>query len=342
MINARKENRCFIRAIEYYLPQRVLDNADLQQRNSQWDADRIFQKTGIRRRHLVSSGETASDLAICAVGKLLQSAEIAIGEIDTLIVGSQSPDYPIPGLAHVLHKELGMCHSCAALDVTLGCSGFTYGLWLGRALITSGSARQVLIVSCDTYSRFCDPNDFSTVALFGDGAAATLLSGEATGALAEVGESVPGSDGSGMESLMVKDGAGRAMADRQEEETLKIPRLRMNGPEVFQFALREVVPSVHAILGKIGLRMDQIDLFLMHQANAFMLEHLRRRLEVPVDRLPVDVEETGNTVNASLPILLCRLLDRGILVGGQNCVLTGFGVGLSWCSTFVRWLRPRG
>lgn len=332
--------RCFIQAMDYCLPDRVLDNVDLQQRNPQWDAERIFQKTGIRRRHLVSPGETVSEIAISAVEKLFRSGRVAASEVDVLIVGSQSPDFPIPGLAHVLHKQLGLPHNCAAMDVTLGCSGFTYALWLAKALVTSGAARRILIVSCDTYSRFCDPDDFATVALFGDGAAATLLSDEEAGALAEVGESIPGTDGSGMESLMVRDGAGSSMANRVEGECLQIPRLKMNGPEVFQFALREVVPSIHAILGKTGLTLDQVDLFLMHQANAFMLEHLRRRLGVPVERMPVDVEETGNTVNASLPILLCRLMNRGILVGNQNCVLTGFGVGLSWCSTFVRWLRP--
>lgn len=337
MLDQRSQHRCYLHGITSFLPEHTVDNSQLCGRNPEWDAQRVFQKTGIRQRHIVSGGETASDLGREAAKRLFDVTGLALADVDVLIVGTQSPDYTLPGNAHIIHNALGLSKRCAAFDISLGCSGFSYGLWLARSLIISGSARNVVLISADTYSRYCHPADLATLSLFGDGAAAVLLNSQEAGSLAEVGHSVLFSDGHGISSLMARDGAGKNLADHGEADAFVRPVLKMNGPEVFSFALREVRPAVEALLRECNLSIEDIDLFLLHQANAFMLEHIRKKLGVSEEKLPVDVEETGNTVNASIPILIARLLEKGKLAAPKCCVLVGFGVGLSWGATLLEW-----
>ena len=247
-------------------------------------------------------------------------------------MGTQSPDHFLPGNSALLQDRLGLPTTCAAFDVTLGCSGYTYGLWLARSLIISGSSRNVLLVSADTYSRYCDPHDVTTVTLFGDAAGATLLTGESGNALAEVGATVVGTDGRGACNLIVRDGAARSSARPGSP-----PRLFMNGPEVFSFTLESVKAGIERLLDVAHMSWDQVNLFLMHQANRFLLENLRLKMGLDRDRLPIDVEQTGNTVNASIPLLISRMIERGELSGPRTCVLAGFGVGYSWAMSLLRW-----
>ncbi len=328
---------CFLRGISHVLPNNLVDNSAVFSSKPGVDVTRLTAKTGVARRHICGGMDTASSLGTAAATRVLSEFGIAEEDVDTLIVGSQSPDFTLPGNSHILHANLGLRKRCAAFDVTLGCSGFTYGMWLARSLILSGSSRCVLLVSVDTYSRFCDDRDVATSCLFGDGAGAAVFSASSDNAIAEIGHSVLFSDGSGVSSLLVREGAGSSLQQQANSGSFARPVLYMNGPEVFNFALREVKPAVDELLLECGLSMADIDLFLLHQANAFMLEHLRKKLGVSEDRLPVDVSETGNTVNASIPVLISRMRARGLLRGGQRSVVVGFGVGLSWAATLVNW-----
>jgi 3-oxoacyl-[acyl-carrier-protein] synthase-3 len=324
---------CYVAGIAHYLPERVVTNADLAVENPGWDPEKLYKKTGIRQRHVVADGETAADLGTRAAERVLDRSNIERSRIDSLIVGTQSPDHFLPGDSALLQVRLGLPTSCAAFDVTLGCSGYTYGLWLARALILSGSSRNVLVVSADTYSRYCDPRDLTTVTLFGDAAGATLLTAEPRGALAEIGPTVLGTDGRGFCNLIVRDGAARSTARPGSP-----PRLFMNGPEVLSFTLDSVKTGIERLLDVSQLKWDEVDLFLMHQANRFLLENLRLKMRIDTERLPIDVDQTGNTVNASIPLLMSRMLERGELSGPRKCVLAGFGVGYSWAMSLVNWL----
>jgi 3-oxoacyl-[acyl-carrier-protein] synthase-3 len=325
--------KCYLAGIAYDLPDRVVTNAELAAENPGWEPEKLYKKTGIRQRHVVSEGETAADLGTRAAERLLERSDVDRGSVDTLIVGTQSPDHFLPGDSALLQDRLGLPTTCAAFDVTLGCSGYPYGLWLARALIISGSSRNVLLVSADTYSRYCDPHDVTTVTLFGDAAGATLLTGEPRGALAEVGATVLGTDGRGSCNLIVRDGAARSSTRPGSP-----PRLFMNGPEVLSFTLDSVKTGIERLLDVAHLDWDQVDLFLMHQANRFLLESLRLKMGIDPERWPIDVEQTGNTVNASIPLLIGRLMERGQLTGPRTSVLAGFGVGYSWAMSLVRWL----
>jgi 3-oxoacyl-[acyl-carrier-protein] synthase III len=324
---------CDLVGIAYYLPERVVTNVDLAAQNPGWDADKIFKKTGIRQRHVVSEGETAADLGVRAAERLFDQSGFDRRSVDTLIVCTQSPDHFLPGDSSLIQERLGLPTTCAAFDVTLGCSGYTYGLWLARALITSGSSQNALLISTDTYSRYCDLHDTATVTLFGDAAGATLLTGDPQKARAEIGLTVLGTDGRGACNLIVRDGAARSPSRPDAP-----PRLYMNGPEIVSFTLNSVKAGIDRLLNATGLGWDQVDLFLMHQANRFLLDSLRLKMGVDPERLPIDVEQTGNTVNASIPLLISRLIERGQLRGRKTSVLAGFGVGYSWAMSLVKWL----
>jgi 3-oxoacyl-[acyl-carrier-protein] synthase-3 len=198
-------------------------------------------------------------------------------------------------------------------------------------MIASGSCENVLLVVGDTYSRYCDPHDLATVTIFGDAGAAALIGASPENSLATVGPTVVGTDGRGGENLIVRGGGARSPGG----ET----RLQMNGPEIFSFTLSAVKAGIGQLLDVMQIGWDDVDLFLLHQANRFMLESLRKAMKIPAERLPIDLEETGNTVSASLPLLMRRAMDRKLFRDGQTCVLAGFGVGYSWAMTGLHWGR---
>ena len=325
-----------LRALHHVLPETRLSNDDLVAINPTWSAEKIFAKTGIRSRPVAAPGQTAGDLGFLAADSMLDQLGAARGEVDAIVFISQSPDYFLPPTACLLQDRLGLSDRCAAFDVNLGCSGFTYGLWLAGSLVEANTARQVLLICADTYSRYCDRQDLATVTLFGDGAAAALVSAAPERALALLGPTVLGTDGRGARDLIVPQGGGRSWATGQS--TGPSPRLVMDGPEVFRFALDRVGAGIDQLLATVRRSRREIDLFLFHQANRFMLETLRDHLELPDDRLPIDVEEVGNLATASLPVLVSRCLRAGTIGPGCHCVLVGFGVGFSWGMTYAEWL----
>jgi 3-oxoacyl-[acyl-carrier-protein] synthase-3 len=326
-----------------HLPQAVLGNDDLAQLYPDWPADKILSKTGIARRHIAAPTETAGDLAFHAVQKLFGKGKCHPADIDFLILCTQAPDYILPTTACLLQHRLGLPTGIGALDINLGCSGFVYGLSLAKGLIETGLASNVLLVTADTYSKYIHPLDKSVRTLFGDGAAATCISACAPGHTGSIGPFVFGTDGSGAGNLMVEAGGfrtpasattGQAHAD-DSGNTRSRQDLYMNGAEVMTFSLREVPKAVDALFAKMDVVREDIDFFVLHQANKFMLEALRKKLKIAPEKVPVYIEDVGNTVSSTIPLVLCDLLDRGQIRPGSRHVLVGFGVGYSWAAAAI-------
>jgi len=326
-----------VTAIVGHLPSRVLDNEELAMAFEGWSAEKIFEKTGIRERRIAADGETAGDLGEVAARRLFETHDIAPSSIDMLIFCTQAPDYLLPATACILHQRLGLRRDCGAFDYSLGCSGFVYGLALAQGLIAAGSARRVLLVTADTYSKLLHPRDRSVRTLFGDGAAATLieLSSEPG-----IGPFVFGSDGRGADNLIVPTGgARRARTPETAAETedasgnvRSLDNLCMDGAEVMAFSLGAVPAAVRQLLERSEATLEDFDLFVFHQANAFMLERLRHKLRIDPEKFVVALERCGNTVSSTIPLALAPLIAADG-AGKRRAMLVGFGVGYSWAAT---------
>lgn len=326
-----------IRATEYHLPEQVLTNEGLEQIFPELPAAKVFAKTGISQRHIAGESETATDLAEKAAVKLFASGFCTRDEIDAIILCTQSPDYVLPTSACLLQSRLGLRTSVAAFDFNLGCSGFVYGLGLAKGLIESGQVRNVLLLTADTYSKHIHPNDRSVRTLFGDAAAATLISADDSLTEPAIGPFVYGTDGRGAEHLMVREGGARAPQSSVPTDAPGPRNLCMNGPEIFNFTLDVVPGCVQQLIDRSGTSLAAVDLFVFHQANAYMLSHLRESIGIPPEKFVISMKDVGNTVSATIPIALHDALDAGQLKAGMKVMLVGFGVGLSWAGTMVRW-----
>lgn len=326
-----------VRAFAVALPDKVVSNELLERELPDTSADQILDKTGIRERRIAGESECASDLAYAAAEKLIAGTGIDREVIDALIFCSQTPDYFLPSTSCLLQDRLGLRTSVAAMDVSLGCSGFVYCLGLAKGLIETGQACNVLILTADTYSKFLHPEDRSVRSLFGDAGAATLVqSTESSEAF--IGPFVYGSDGSGASDLIVEKGGFRSCPSISSEA----PRLFMDGPQIFHFTLKAVPRLVEELLVSAGVALDEVDLFVFHQANRFMLEHLRDKLGIPEDRFLISMDDCGNTVSSSIPIALHRAVAAGRVREGAKMMLVGFGVGYSWGATMLHWTGGAG
>ena len=315
-----------IKAIEYYLPEQVDTNEDLDPE----EAARLEEHTGIRRRHVAADNECASDLAAAAANNLFASGACRPGDIDFILLCTQSPDYFLPTTACLLQQRLGIPTGAGALDINLGHSGFTYGLSLTKALIESGQARRMLLITAETYSKYLCPDDRSTRTIFGDGAAATLVEAvENGGPSSGIGPFCFGTDGRGAPNLIVPGGGLRARCAPMQ--------LSMNGAEMFRVTIQMVPRLVGQVLSNAGKEMRDIDLFVFHQPNRYMLEHLRRKLDIPEEKFCTYLENFGNTVSSTIPIALKCAWQEGRLRSGMQLLLAGWGVGYSWAGGLVTW-----
>lgn len=324
-----------------YLPERILTNDELAALYPGWTAEKILSKTGIRQRHISAPDETALDMAEKACQKLFEQG-VEKGTIDFVLLCTQSPDYALPSSACILQDRLGLAKSCGALDYDLGCSGCVYGFALAKGLIAGGIASNVLLVTSERYTKHIHPMDKSVRAIFGDGAAAILITKEDA---ARIGHFVLGTDGAGYKNLIVPTSGARLAksAKSAKEETDGSGNVRsqdnlyMNGPEIFNFTLDVVPKTIDEVLKKNGITKEQIDLFVFHQANKFMLDVLRKTCLIPKAKFYVNMEDIGNTVSASIPIALARAEEDGTLKKGMKVMVVGFGVGLSWGATVITW-----
>ena len=319
-----------ISAISYHLPDMVEDVGTLQRDNPDWDMDKILDKTGIYKRYISAPDETAVDLAFKAGKKLIESSN-EYDEIDLLILVTQSPDYVLPTSACILQNRLGLQTNCIAFDVNLGCSGFIYALSIAGSLIESGVARKGLILCADTYTKYIGKHDRACRPIFSDGASATIIEGCE---LDYIGPFELGSDGAGYDRLIVKNSGAR------QEESLGMTgagSLEMYGSDVFLFTMRVVPLSINNLLKRLDLKLENINLFVFHQASKLVIENLIRTMSLEKDKVFTNFEYVGNTVSASIPIALKDAETQGRLKDGDDVMLIGFGVGLSWGATMVRW-----
>jgi 3-oxoacyl-[acyl-carrier-protein] synthase-3 len=325
-----------IKAIEYIYPKQKISNIDLAKQFPDYDFAKFEEKVGIKNRYWVNENETAFDLAKQACEKIFQRFDKE--QIDYVIYCTQSPEYFLPTTACILQHHLGLKRNIGAFDYNLGCSGYTYGLSLAKALIDSGQANNILLVTAETYSKYLHPRDRSNRAIFGDAATATIISSAEED---NVGQFLFGTDGSGYDKLIVKNGCSRFHYDTHAEEIVygtnnvyTENHLYMNGPEVFNFT-SEVVPNfTKEVLNKNNLALEEINQFVFHQANAFMLNFMRKRLKISSDNFYIDMEDGGNTVSCTIPIALKKYSQT--VIKTENIIIIGFGVGLSWSGGLIK------
>jgi 3-oxoacyl-[acyl-carrier-protein] synthase-3 len=321
----------YIKAISYYLPEKILSNEDLIREFSEWTVEKIATKVGVNQRHISDNNETAADMGIKAAEKLFAEHKIDRNTIDFLLFCTQSPDYFLPTSACIIQHRLGLQTSCGALDFNLGCSGYIYGISLAKGLIAGNIAKSVLLVTAETYSKHLHPKDKGNRTIFGDAAAATLIS---TAGFAKIGEFVLGTDGRGAENLIIKTGAMRNKNPKNDlhfdenNNPKSSDYLFMNGGEIFNFTAGAVPNLVDKLLYKNHLKQENIDLFVFHQANKYMMNYLRKLLEIDSDKFYINLENVGNTVSSTIPIALYEAQKEEKLV--ENILLAGFGVGYSW------------
>ena len=332
------EKKAYIKGISYYLPELVLTNEELVREFPEWSVDKVSDKVGVNMRHLAAEAETAGDLAEKAARALFVEYNINPAEIDFLLLCTQSPDYFLPSTACVLQNQLGIPTSAGAFDYNLGCSGCIYGMALAKGLIAAGIAKNVLLLTAETYNKYLHPEDKSNRSIFGDGAAACLISTEG---FAQIGEFVLGTDGKGANNLIVKTGAARckqptgASSEDSEGHIWRDDYLYMNGGAIFNFTLEAVPAMMKQLLEKSGLQKEQIDYYLFHQANKFMLNTIRKVCVLPQDLFYINLENVGNTVSSTVLIGLKDSINKGIVHDGMNIMVCGFGVGLSWGGTLL-------
>src|SRR5579863_782338 len=301
---------------------------------------KVVQSTGIHRRRVAPQGICTSDLCLAAVAPLLESAGWEKDTIDTLIFVSQTPDYVLPATACSLHGRLGLSQGCAAFDVNLGCSGYTYGSWLASHLIASRAAKRILLLAGEIASRTVNPRDRSARPLFGDAGTATLL--EAQPSASKLFFRF-GTDGSGQNNLIVPSGSFRSPATAEtssshvcsDGNTRALTNLYMNGAEIFSFTISHVPDLLRDTVADTGWQMSDVDAFVLHQANEFMLKHIARSAQIPLDKVPLCLGDFGNTSSASIPLALTVCLREKLATSPMKLVLAGFGVGYSWSSVAV-------
>ena len=331
--------KVYIKALSYYLPERIVTNAELLKDFPEWSVDKVTAKVGVTSRHLAADNETAGDLAEKAARRLFEEYGISPSEIDFLLLCTQSPDYFLPSTACLLQHRLGIPVTSGAFDYNLGCSGCIYGLAVAKGLVSAGIARNVLLLTAETYSKYLHPSDKSNRSIFGDGAAACLIS---TDGFVEIGDFVCGTDGSGAETLIVKTGASKQrkptgiFKEDEEGHTWYDDYLYMNGGAIFNFTLETVPVLVRQLLDKSGSQKEEIDYFIFHQANKFMLNTIRKVCVLPKEKFYVSLENTGNTVSSTVLIGLKDCLLNGTIKAGMQVVVAGFGVGLSWGGTILK------
>jgi 3-oxoacyl-[acyl-carrier-protein] synthase III len=326
----RSDAHVTITGLGAYVPERVLTNEELAQlvdTSDEW----IVTRTGIRERRIAADTEALSDLALPAARRALDQAGSDGTDIDLLIVATVTPDMMFPSTAAILADRLGAVDA-AAYDLSAGCTGFMYALAQAYGMLAGGLARRALVVGGDVLSRILDWSDRSTLILFGDGAGAVVLEpSEEPGFLVfELG-----ADGAGGENLWLPGSGSRLFEDPDR-------LVKMNGREVFKFATRVLVSSGEAVLERAGMRSEDVDVYVPHQANIRIIDHATRKLGVPSERVVVNVDRYGNTSSGSIPLALADAQAEGRLQAGNVVLMTGMGAGLTWGSALMRWTETAG
>lgn len=316
-----------IEKISYHFPAYFQSNQDLLDLHPDWGVEKVALKTGINKRYIAAENETALDLGFEASNKLFEEFYLDKNSVESLIFVTQSPDYFLPSSACILQNRLSLKNDTLCFDINLGCSGFVSGLAVASGIINSGIVKNCLLVCAETYSKYINDDDRTNKMVFSDAGSACFV--EEGDNNSECGGFVFGTDGAGAEDLIVLGGCARSMQST--------PELYMNGPKVLMFTMREIPPMVENCLRKCKLTHADIDLFVFHQASDLVLSTLKSKLSINDDKIFNNLSEVGNTVSSTIPIALKDALCQGKIKPGNNILLCGFGVGLSWGCCVIKW-----
>ena len=324
-----------ITGIGAYAPEHVVTNDDLSKlmdTSDEW----IVERTGIHERRVAADDQALSDIALPAARAALAQAGLEAGTIDLLIVATITPDMAFPSAGAIIADELGATDA-AAYDLSAGCTGFMYAVAQGYGMVAAGLARHALVVGGDVLSRILDWSDRGTAVLFGDGAGAVVLERVSEGGF--LGFEL-GADGSGGPQLYLPAGGSRSPATAETVAEHK-HYVQMNGREVFKFATRILVTSAEKVLAECGKTIDDVDVYIPHQANVRIIDHAAEKLGIPKEKIVVNVERYGNTSSGSIPLALADAQAEGRLQEGALVLMTGMGAGLTWGSGLIEWTNGR-
>jgi 3-oxoacyl-[acyl-carrier-protein] synthase III len=326
--------------IDYYLPEKILTNAELHEGNPAWDMKLVAERAGVLERHIAADGETALDLAVRACQQLFTKNPGLKEQAQAVIFCTQSEDYIMPPNSCLMHKHLALGENVFAFDINSACSGYVHGLALARGIIHSGLVNNVLLINADTYSKYIHPQDRSARVLFGDGAAASWIEGTKDRGIVDM---VCATSGKDFDKFIIPAGGCRIP---RSAETARLvtnssgnirtdEHIHMDGLGVLGFVNSKVPPQVRAILEKNKLTTNDIDLFVFHQASKMVLDSLTRLLKLDPQKVFSNIAATGNTVSASIPIALKQAQEAGRIQPGDRVLISGFGVGLSWATAII-------
>jgi 3-oxoacyl-[acyl-carrier-protein] synthase-3 len=328
-----------ISALDFYLAPSALSNEDLNILNPSWDMKRATERSGVLSRPIAPDGVTALDLSYEAVKQLITVDSHILSKVDALIFCTQTPDYPLPSNSNLLHGLLNFPHQVMAFDINHACSGFPYAIGIAKSLIRSEMANRVLVVTSDTYSRFIHPLDRSTRPLFGDAASASIIS---IGDDFLIDDQSFGTAGKLASRFIIENGGMRHMQRNVNELNINSDlrvrspdHIQMDGMGVLSFFNKVVPKAIQDILVRNNICIDDVSYFVLHQASQLALDSLRKSLGVPIEKVIIDMSDTGNLVSSSIPVVLKRTMNRGLFKKGDRIILGGFGVGLSWGTVLV-------
>lgn len=315
------------------VPPRRIDNAHFLERFGE-KVHEVVKMTGVQSRHWVENGVTTSDLCARAAERLFEGLGWDRDSVDGIIFVSQTPDYRLPATSCVMQDRLGLRTGILAFDVSLGCSGYPYALWLAMMMVQTGAAKRMLLAVGDTSSIMNDGEDRGTALLFGDAGTVTAVEASAPGE--DPATFILGTDGAGADNLIVPQGAFRTREATGKLEGRQLDKLFMDGGEVFNFTLKAVPGLVRDTLAAAGHGVDDYDVFLLHQANAFMIRHLAKKAKLPPEKVPINIDRYGNTSSATLPLLMTTDVAESLSTGDRQVAMFGFGVGYSWAAASMR------
>jgi 3-oxoacyl-[acyl-carrier-protein] synthase-3 len=337
--------RAYIRYSEVFLPAKTLLNADISKLNPSWTSESIFNKIGIEQRHICGENESTSDMAIGAINKLFSSGiKISKEDIDFIILCTQTPDFEIPTNACYLQHAVGLRSDIGAYDFNLGCSGFVFGLSMAKGLIESGQARNVLFVTSEAYSKRIHPDDYKNLSLFGDASTASIISSEKGNETELSGEILSfkfGTEGKDYDKL-IHFSSGVNITEKilkynvsYNESSFGDDYLYMDGTAIFNFTLSAIPGLIEQTLINNSFIADEIDIYIMHQANQFMLEAIRKKAKLPKEKFYISMKNVGNTVSSTIPIALKNAIAEYKIKSGSKVLVAGFGVGLSMAGCVI-------
>ncbi|PLX14211.1 MAG: 3-oxoacyl-ACP synthase [Marinilabiliales bacterium] len=332
-----------IDGIGLFFPENVYTNSDLQNDFPNLKVKDLTRLTGVESRHIASKNETSVDMGIHAAENLISKINIDKNSIDYLIFCSAGGDYITPASACIVHEKLGLQSNCGSVDINQGCTGFVHGYNLANGLISSGTAKSVLLITSEAISKTVHSKDKGNKAIFGDAAAATLISSSNKKHI--LSNFIFGTDGSKYDQIIIKHGRERYPLDEFAEDDFiddmgtqrNHSKIYMNGSEVFNFSINKAPELIDNMLSDAFLKIDEIDHFVFHQSNRILLETLGKKLRIPEEKIVFELHENGNTVSSSIPIALIKSVEKGKLKEGDKVLVAAFGVGFSWGGFIMEW-----